>query len=134
MSHAGVVIKGGDRDSKAFHMMNYGMIYEPLIEFLKRIDSFGLVEVKLTKDQYREAMRRVDCMIEEKEKYEYDFAQELGNGHYLQYCSEIILRLIGEYIEDEKGVRFVLGRNVFDARSVLSIGDLIYTNSKKLRG
>jgi hypothetical protein len=132
-SHAGVVIPAGARGCKVLHMMGEGPQHEHLLDLLREIDYFALVAVELSKAEHDAVMRKINYIIANKEKFYYDYTQELNNGDNKLYCSEMIYAVLDGYVHDpDFKARNILGRKVFDPDQVVKIGKVVYTNHPKL--
>jgi hypothetical protein len=132
-SHAGVIYPGMARGTRALHMEGQGPICKHLLDQLRQIDYLGVVAVPMSPENYRTAVTRMEEIIHNKDRYQYDYEQRLTNAPSKLYCSEMVYRILDGLVDDpDLRARNLLGRMVFDPDQVLKIGKLIYTNHPKL--
>lgn len=132
-SHAGILLPGTARGTHTLHMLGEGPECYHLLELLRQLDYFAVVAVDLNLGDYREARKRIQHILNNKEKFQYDYAQELHNGGNKLYCSEMVYAVLQGLVEDpDFKARRLLGRKVFDPDQVLKIGRLVYTNHPDL--
>lgn len=127
-SHSGVILFGNDRTTQAMHMMGQGLVIEPLLNVLKRVDYFTLVEIALPQDGYERAQKRIAYIQNNQLGIRYDYAQTLNNGPRI-YCSELVYIILREAIDSINILsKPIWGRRVFDPDAVVRLGGIIYTN------
>jgi len=127
-SHSGWILPDQDRNTKAMHMQGNGLVIEPLLDVLKRVDYFTLVEIALPQDGYERAQKRIAYIMNNQLGIKYDYAQTLNNGPKI-YCSELVYIVCREAIDSINILsKPIWGRRVFDPDAVIKLGDIIYTN------
>jgi hypothetical protein len=114
-------------------MKGNGPEHHHLLKLLREIDYLAVVAIELDPDSYRRVQTKMQYVINHKDQFYYDYAQELDNQGMEWYCSEMIYALLQGYVEDpDFKARKILGRKVFAPDQVLKIGKVIYTNHPSL--
>ena len=131
LSHAGFLMPDTYKTSAVFHIRTSGIHLEHLLSLLKEIDYLIVVRVALDSQRAKEAHRRMNDIITNKEKYHYDFSESLDNGQYQLYCSEMITSVLKDLIPMTP--RVVLGKTVFLPDQVTELGKVIYSNHPQVK-
>ena len=69
MSHGGVIVPGGVRGTRILHMKGRGPADQHLLDILREIDYFAVIEVKLSPENYKTALSRLNYIKNHKEKH-----------------------------------------------------------------
>lgn len=133
-SHAGVIFFKGDRDTTIMHMRDVGLIEQPLIDFLKRVDYFAVIKLPIKKNSDDIVHTRIESLRKVAKYIEYDWEQHLDNDQNKIYCSEMIYNLYKELVDSPNfHPRKIMDRDVFDPDTLLQCGDLVYCNHPDIK-
>jgi len=131
-THAGFIIPGTDRTTRCVHMRSIGMQNEHPLSLLREVDYIAIVEPQM-KD-YQAAKDRLEDILKNPSRYQYDFEERLDNGPYKWYCSEMIFTVLANLCTSPNfKSETILGREVFLPDNIVDIGNVVYTNHAGLR-
>lgn len=132
-SHAGLIFLNGDRKTSIMHIMEAGLIEQPLIDFLKQVDYFCVIKLPVDKKDELMIENRIKLMRNRSNLIKYDWEEQLDNGENLLYCSELIYVIYKDLVNTPNfKPRKILGRYIFDPNLLLECGEIIYNNHPKI--
>lgn len=130
-THAGLILPGST--PRIMHMMGEGLQFWDILELLKEIDYLCINKIVLSDENYKIAMDRVDWIVKNSYRINYDYQQRIGNGDTF-YCSEQNYFIFDGLTDDPDLVPEVMyGIKTFSPDKVTKIGEIVYTNHPKLK-
>lgn len=147
-NHAGIFnwINDGSKvsDFLCHHMKGRGCVKQHFSNQMAQNDRFTIVRFKLdNKAEHDEAMRRMDFITKNRNRFKYDFQQKLQSVHdyrkdfdsdpktksdsfWMMYCSELVWFYIRGIVEHSR-TEIILGRDAYGPDNVYKDGELVIT-------
>lgn len=131
-THAGFITPGeGYNDVCAFHIRTTGITCTHLLSLLKEVDYLAVSKIQLTPEDYKLVTQKILDILKNKEQYQYDFEERLGNGNHKMYCSELIYTTLESTVKLK--TEMTLGRESFLPDQAVKSGSIIYSNHPDLK-
>ena len=131
-THAGMIFFDGDRNTKIMHIDQDGFEYQSLLTLLKKVDYFGVVKILIKKDSEKTINERIENIKQRAPEIEYDWQEILDNSPNKLYCSEMVYTIFKDMTLNPLKPILLAGDQVFDPDSILTMGELIYSNHPNL--
>lgn len=118
-THAGV-IQVVDGKVRIIHMESVGLLDQVLLELLKAVDNFAIIEVPMDSEEIYLSRIIMESYIQKKPGY--DFRMLLGN--IALYCSELIYEMCKSFVCIKPHTE--AGRKVFEPQDVYNMGKVLF--------
>lgn len=118
-THAGVLLSRNGK-VEVVHMESVGLLRQVLLELLREVDDFAIIEIPLTDKETRMAKAIMESYLQSRPSYDFQF---LMNNKGI-YCSELIYEMVKFTGRFKTHVES--GRKVFEPSDVYQMGRVLF--------
>jgi len=132
MTHAGIIIFNGGDNISILHMRADGLVYGHMLDLLREIDEIVINRVDLEAKAKELADVRINYLLQNRTRIKYDYEFKMYNGDKFSCSEAAFIVLDGLSSDTDLKLKEVLGRKMFTPEQLADVGNVIYTNSKKV--